>query len=172
MTPDVEEHSFAEAERMGQALASAALDALAGCLAVPVAHLMHTRREYVIPMTNPIFRIAIEGGFLPNLLNDDGTITTEANLLRIGQVLLFGVPGELFPELGLDFKGQMCDAGAEVAVVLGLTNDELGYILPRDVFVYPENPFEPGEHYEETMSMGPEAGPRLRTVFDALLEQE
>jgi hypothetical protein len=172
MTPDVEEHSFAEAERMGQALASAALDALAGCLAVPVAHLMHMRREYVIPMTNPIFRIAIEGGFLPNLLNDDGTITTEANLLRIGQVLLFGVPGELFPELGLDFKGQMCDAGAEVAVVLGLTNDELGYILPRDVFVYPENPFEPGEHYEETMSMGPEAGPRLRTVLDALLEQE
>jgi hypothetical protein len=172
MTPDVEEHSFAEAERMGQALAYAALEALADGLAVPVAHLMHTRREYVIPMTNPIFRIAIEDGFLPNPLNDDGTITTEANLLQIGPIWLFGVPGELFPELGLAFKTEMREAGAKVAAILGLTNDELGYILPRDVFVYPENPFEPGEHYEETMSMGPEAGPRLRAALSALLAQE
>ncbi len=169
MTPDVEEHTFAEAEQMGQVLARSALKVLQDSPEAPVELLQHLRHEYTIPMTNPIFRIAMEGGFLPDLLNADGTVTTEANLLKIGPAWLFGVPGELFPVLGLAFKGQMLDAGAQVASILGLTNDELGYILPRDVFVYPDNPFEPGAHYEETMSMGPEAGPRLRAALNALL---
>jgi hypothetical protein len=143
MTPDVEQHTFAEAEQMGQALARAALEVLRDSPEAPVERLRHLRHEYIIPMTNPIFRIAMEGGFLPDLLNADGTVTTEANLLKVGPTWLFGVPGELFPELGLAFKRQMLDAGA----------------------------FEPGAHYEETMSMGPEAGPRLRAALETLLAQ-
>jgi hypothetical protein len=65
------------------------------------------------------------------------------------------------PKMGLAFKAEMRRAGAGIAAVAGLTNDELGYILPQEDFVYPQNPFDPGEHYEETMSIGPEAGPRL-----------
>ncbi|UCC64907.1 MAG: hypothetical protein JSV36_07665, partial [Anaerolineae bacterium] len=41
MTPDVEEHSFAEAERMGQTLARAAIDALSAAQALPVERLEH-----------------------------------------------------------------------------------------------------------------------------------
>lgn len=172
MTPDVEEHSFAEAEHMGRALAQAALEALADNLAAPVERLAHTRYEYAIPMTNPLFRLAMESGLLPDLLDDDGAITTEANLLEIGSTWLFGVPGELLPRLGLAFKAQMREVGAENAAIVGLTNDELGYILPQEVFVYPEDPFEPGEHYEETMSIGPEAGPRLAAALRAVLAEE
>jgi hypothetical protein len=50
-----------------------------------------------------------------------------------------------------------------------LANDELGYILPQEDYVYPEDPFEPGDHYEETMSVGPEAGPRLLSALRAML---
>ena len=110
-------------------------------------------------MTNPLFRMAMEAGLLPNLINDDETITTEANLLRIGPAWLLGVPGELLPKLGLAFKAEMREAGAGTGAVAGLTNDELGYILPQEDYLYPDNPFDPGEHYEETMSIGPEAGP-------------
>jgi hypothetical protein len=56
-----------------------------------------------------------------------------------------------------------------VAGIVGLANDELGYILPKEDYVYPDDPFDPGDHYEETMSIGPEAGPRLRSAVRAML---
>ena len=170
MTPDVEDHSFAEAETMGHALARAALDALRGVEATTVETLEHAGREFAIPMANPLFRLAMEGGLLPRALSDEGTVVTEANLLKIGPVWLAGVPGELLPRLGLALKADLRRAGAQVAGVIGLANDELGYILPKEDYVYPDDPFDPGDHYEETMSVGPEAGPRLLSTLRAILE--
>ncbi len=169
MTPDVEEHTFASAEHVGHTLARAALGALSGCTAAPIEGLEHSRREYTVPMTNPLFHIAIGAGLLTNLLDDGGAVTTEANLLKVGSVWLLGVPGELLPELGLAYKAGMREAGAKFPAIVGLTNDELGYILPHEVYVYPDDPFEPGEHYEETMSIGPEAGPHLTMALRDLL---
>lgn len=193
MTPDVVEHSFEEADRIGQALARAALKALQAAAPEPVADIAYARHEYTVHMTNPLFQMASDAGLLPNLVDDTGAITTEANLLKLGPDWLFGVPGELLPRLGLAFKEKMRRAhpsipgtdpsipgadpsipgtGARFAAVIGLTNDELGYILPREDFVYPDNPFEPGDHYEETMSIGPEAGPRLAEALQALLSRQ
>jgi hypothetical protein len=171
MTPDVEEHSFAEAEHIGRTLALAALQALQGVPSEPVTCLAHARQEYSIPMTNPLFLLAMENGLLPALLTDKGAINTEANLLKIGPAWFFGVPGELLPQLGLAFKEKMRERGARVPIVAGLTNDELGYILPQEVYVFPDDPFAPGDNYEETMSIGPEAGPRLGAALAALLSQ-
>jgi hypothetical protein len=171
MTPDVEEHSFAESEQMGQALAQAALGALSSAQAVPIGQLEHRCHEYNVPMANPLFQMAITAGLLPDLLNDDGSVITEANLVKIGPTWLFGVPGELLPKLGLACKEEMRLAGADVAAVVGLTNDELGYILPQEAHFYPDDPFDPGEHYEETMSIGPEAGPRLMAALRTMIDQ-
>jgi hypothetical protein len=104
------------------------------------------------------------------LVDEAGAIATEASLLKLGPAWLFGVPGELLPKLGLAFKADLSQAGAGFAAITGLTNDELGYILPQEDFVYPDNPFEPGSHYEETMSVGPEAGPRLAAALQELLQ--
>ncbi|HLE27628.1 MAG TPA: neutral/alkaline non-lysosomal ceramidase N-terminal domain-containing protein [Anaerolineales bacterium] len=170
MTPDVKEHSFDEAEVMGRALAQAALRMLATGPVEPVEALAHYRREYAVPMTNPLFHRAMEAGLLPNTMTTEGVVRTEANLLKIGPAWLAAVPGELLPKLGLELKADLGRAGARVAAVIGLANDELGYILPPEVFAYPENPFEPGDHYEETMSIGPEAGPRLMGAMHFLIE--
>ncbi len=62
------------------------------------------------------------------------------------------------------------ECGASLAAVIGLANDELGYILPYENFVYPRNPFNPGDHYEETMSIGPEAGPHLLAALRTLIQ--
>jgi hypothetical protein len=62
-------------------------------------------------------------------------------------------------------------AGASLAAVIVLANDEIGYILPQDEYIYPENPFEPGTHYEETMSIGPETAPRLIGALRALWDK-
>jgi hypothetical protein len=171
MTPDVEDHSFEEAENMGRALAQAALGALGTVAAAPVDRLECTHHEYTIPMTNLLFQMAMDAGLMPRLVDGDGAIATEASLLKLGPAWLFGVPGELLPKLGLAFKAEMRQAGARIAAITGLTNDELGYILPQEDFVYPDNPFEPGGHYEETMSVGPEAGSRLATVLRELLRK-
>lgn len=169
MTPDVQDHSFAEAEAMGETLAQAALDALQGEGAISVEALEYACREFAIPMSNPLFQMAMEAGLLPNILADEGTVVTEANLLKVGPVWLAGVPGELLPSLGLALKADLRRAGAQVAGVVGLANDELGYILPREDYVYPDDPFDPGDHYEETMSVGPEAGPRLMSTLRSML---
>jgi len=169
MTPEVQDHSFEEAESMGHTLAQAAIEALSGAEATAVECLEHQRREFTIPLSNPVFHMAMEAGLLPNILNDAGAVDTEANLLKIGPVWFAGVPGELLPKLGLALKADMRQAGAQVGGIIGLANDELGYILPQEDYVYPENPFEPGDHYEETMSIGPEAGPQLLAAIRTML---
>jgi hypothetical protein len=171
MTPDVEEHTFDEAQLLGHALADAALGALSLRPTAPVERLEHRRQAYSLPLANPLFEMAIASGLIPNLLDEQGRLSTEANLLKIGPVWLLGVPGELLPRLGLDCKALMLQAGAKIAAIMGLTNDELGYILPQEDYVYPDNPFEPGEHYEETMSTGPDAGPRLLDALHELLNR-
>jgi hypothetical protein len=170
MTPDVQDHSFAEAEAMGTKLAQEGLKALSNAHTVPVAiSLRHNCAQFSIPMTNPMFQMAMQAGLLPNLVNEHGEIVTETNIIKIGPVWLAAVPGELLPALGLALKEELRKAGAAVCGVIGLANDELGYILPQEDFVYPENPFQPGNHYEETMSIGPEAGPRLMQALRHLL---
>ena len=172
LTPDVRDHSFEEAETMGTILAEAALRALAGAQAAPVETLEQACREYSIPMSSPLLEMALEAGLLPKTLTAQGMIGAEANLVKVGPAWLAGVPGELLPKLGLALKADLRQAGAAVAAIIGLANDELGYILPEEDYLYPENPFEPGAHYEETMSVGPEAGPRLMGAMDALLGRD
>ena len=59
-----------------------------------------------------------------------------------------------------------------LTVTSGLANDELGYILPREDYRYPLNPFNPKDHYEETMSISKEIGPKLMEAVDDLLKNE
>ncbi len=161
MTPDTDEHTFAEAERIGKAVAGAGLRALSAGRDILPTHLTHLRRQVLVPMTNPLFHMAMAAGLLPSVPLLEGQVVTEVNLLQVGPVWLAGVPGELSPGLGLEVKTLLRQAGAEVAGVIGLVNDEIGYILPKEDFTYPDDPFQPGSHYEETMSLGRETAPRL-----------
>ncbi|MBX2999942.1 MAG: hypothetical protein KF893_15580 [Caldilineaceae bacterium] len=175
LSPAAEERTFVASESMGETLAVAALAALAETEAHPVTHLAFTRREFTIPMTNPVFRMAVENGLLPAATFEPaGQVRTEAALLRLHTAaettLITTVPGELLPRLGLTLKEQMRAAGAATAAIIGLANDELGYILPADEFIFPTDPFDPGDHYEETMSVGPEAGPRLMAVCAEMIQ--
>jgi hypothetical protein len=170
MTPDVKDHSFEEAEEISESLARAALDALSGVETRGTGTIAYTCREFAVPMENPVFQMAMEAGLLPSIIDDDGTVTTEAGLLKIGPAWFASVPGELLPRLGLTLKADLRQAGAQVAGIIGLANDELGYILPQEDHVFPANPFEPGDHYEETMSIGPQIGPRLLSTVRAMFE--
>jgi hypothetical protein len=170
MTPDVKDHSFEEAHFMGKALAEQGLITLAGA---PIIHEPLTislqKKEIKLKLSNLLFKFAIRRGLFPDIRDKKGFINSEVNLLKIGPLWFATIPGELLPKLGMALKADLRAAGAGSAGVIGLANDELGYILPKQEFRFPVNPFKPGKHYEETMSVSKEIGPVVVEAIRNLL---
>lgn len=129
-------------------------------------------------------------------------VETEVSRIDLGKVRLLGVPGEIFPELvvggydgsrryGQPLVGPANPNPPDLAkapkgpylrerlgrhgVVVGLANDELGYIVPEyDFQATPTRtmlPKPPGTHYEETNSIGRRATPILLSALEALLRR-
>lgn len=77
----------------------------------------------------------------------DGEARTEISALRIGDLEILNLPGEVYPEIvdggveapeGADFPGSPVEVpplrtemGGRVNMVFNLANDEIGYIIPR-----------------------------------------
>ncbi len=171
LTPDVIQHSFEEAEGMGRKLAWEGLQAL-NKVERQAFKISIKKKEIKVRLTNILYKIAFRRKLLPDVRDRRGCVTTEVNLVRIGGLWLGTVPGELLPKLGLRVKAHLLAAGAQVAGIIGLANDELGYILPVEDFKYPWNPFKPGGHYEETNSIGKTIGPVILDGLHDLLQQD
>lgn len=134
--------------------------------------------------------------------DDDAEIDSEMNILQIGPLRIVTWPGEVLPEVVLGGKdgaftpqgvplvrpdnphppdvSLMPDGpylleqtGGELNWILGLGNDEVGYIIPTWQFKVDEAvPYlqqAPGDHYEETNSLGPETSPILEARHAALV---
>ena len=130
-------------------------------------------------------------------------VLTEVAQIQIGPLALLSVPGEVFPEIAFGgFDGSKIGSDLEPMIdpdnpnppdvasapsgpywvelldsdhgwIVGLGNDELGYIIPPyDFEVDPVSPYidEPeGDHYEETNSLGPQTAPLLDEAIRTLL---
>jgi hypothetical protein len=123
----------------------------------------------------------------------DYRIGSEVDVLELGPLELYAIPGELYPELwlvkgdgesfverpdGADFP----DAEEEtplmalvpegrMPVILNNANDALGYILPKPQFDWdPPYAYEPEGQYGEENSLGPETGPTLTRAMAALYD--
>jgi hypothetical protein len=170
MTPDVKDHSFDEAEFMGKKLAAEGLRALEMTAINQPQSVSIKKKEIEVKLTNILYKLAFMRKLLPDVRDRRGYITSEVNLIEIGGLWLAAVPGEMLPKLGLGLKARLREAGAGTAGIVGLANDELGYILPVEDFKYPWNPFKPGRHYEETNSIGRDIGPKIISAFEELLQ--
>ncbi|MFC1465118.1 MAG: neutral/alkaline non-lysosomal ceramidase N-terminal domain-containing protein [Candidatus Brachytrichaceae bacterium NZ_4S206] len=171
MSPDTLVRTFDECQRMGEQLAAGALRALRDAAFVASATIRIGNNMVTIPTANPLLQTAVRLGIIPRVKPEEveGETSTETAAWGIGRLCQFAhVPGELLPKLGLQLKTAMT---AEGRFIIGLANDELGYILPREDFIFPEDYLNPGRQYEESMSMGPEAGPRIMDSLSHLLRQ-
>lgn len=161
-----------------------------------IAPLINVKSSPVsISAANYVLILARLLGVLNNDISRDrkkgvASIYSEVGYLELGEkeIGMFLIPGELFPEL---FNGEFLsdkESGNETKArynilseqgnakhkfVVGLCNDELGYIIPdNDFFLDSKMPYiEKGkdrfdrDHYEETNSTGPETA---RTLLEAI----
>jgi hypothetical protein len=169
MSPNTEVTTHAEAARFGAELAAAVETALAGAEPHADPSVAFARAEVLVTLENPLYTLGTEMGLLPPVEIRDGSVVTEVSVARIGPAMLASVPGELLPKLGLRLKSAMRAAGATLPIVVGLADDELGYLLPAEDFTFPEDYLNPGSQYEESFSVGPTGGPRVVEALEALL---
>jgi len=170
LSPSTEVRTHAEAQRYGAVLAEAAEAALAGAAEVPDPQVSFARSEIVFELQNPIYELGIAMEMVPPAERRGENVVTEVSVVKVGPATLACVPGEMFPKLGLRLKEIMRAAGAQVPVVVGLADDELGYILPEEDFVFPEDYLDPGKQYEESFSAGPRLGPLVVEAVERLVK--
>ncbi len=91
-------------------------------------------------------------------------MSTRVGRLRVGAALEgIAVPGEVSTRLGDPLRASL---SAPHRLFLGLTNDTLGYFIPPDEWMTGRN-----GSYEESVSLGREAGPVLESALRALIEE-
>ena len=161
-------------------------------------NLAWSRKKFVVPMDNTGFLLYKALGILNNqaVRADSATgygVETELAVLMLDDLALTLIPGEIFPELV--YGGEYGDAnsendnpdplcqiaaqyGAEKLLVVGLSNDEIGYIVsPSDFLVNEDLPYleritdyKGEDHYEETNSIGPECAGLIADTFEAVMK--
>ena len=72
--------------------------------------------------------------------------------VRIGDLIIAGVPGEMTAELGLNVKNTLKNSGPKHVSIGGLANEWISYILTQKQYTH-------GEGYESSVSFfGPGLG--------------
>jgi hypothetical protein len=198
--------TFEYAQVFGERVADAMTAAVKSSQPVELTPFRVAATPIAIPIENQIYRAAREIGVLRRdafvatgnpeqltplpLTPTVGTgvaLETEVSYLRLGEVHVAGIPGELYPELvygkvqnPVDAGGDFPDAAVEPAVseimpgekwlILGLANDEIGYIIPKRQWDE-KPPFCYGRkrsQYGEINSCGPNVAP---IIMEALAKR-
>jgi hypothetical protein len=165
-TPDVKEHTWAEIQRCGETIAARVKESLAVAAEVRVPELKFASEPVEFTLENRRFYAAFQAGTFGKDLSyavrqSKGRLLlrSEVSAVRLGEILFVTVPGEALPEVGKEVYARM---NARHKFLVGLGQDEIGYILPKA-------DFDP-KKYEESMSLGPETAPTLLDALDQLLK--
>jgi hypothetical protein len=197
--------TFEKTERYGRLVGQVADKALAEAKPVRLAPFQVRSQEFYIPLDNKLYQMGRQLGVLDRAayvwagdcyqaapadakeFAKPLALKTETAWLRLGELDVACIPGEIYPELVLEKVQDPADAAADFPqapiepaiykqlpgphrMIVGLANDEIGYILPKrqwDVTA----PYCYGRakaQYGETNSAGPETGPILCRVFQEM----
>ncbi len=157
------------------------------------------RQCFDVPLDNPVFMTYKLLGILnskavPGKSATGFCVQSELNLVMLDDIAVLLIPGEIFPELisgeaygnanpsGINpkpLKDIAREYGINELLIIGLANDELGYIIPPSDFLLNEKlPYvgrvtdTTGEdHYEETNSVGTACAGCIAEALDNVLKQ-
>jgi hypothetical protein len=198
--------TFAKTERYGRLVGKLATKALAKAKPLRLTPLRVRSREVYLPLENKLYQLGRQMGVLerdafvwtgdpyqakpagPKDGSKDLALRTEVAWLRLGELDVACVPGEIYPELVLDKVQDPADPGADFPdapiepalykqtagpyrMLIGLANDEIGYIIPKRQWDE-KPPYCYGRkeaQYGEANSVGPETAPLLCRAFQELV---
>ncbi|HEY7157075.1 MAG TPA: neutral/alkaline non-lysosomal ceramidase N-terminal domain-containing protein [Gemmataceae bacterium] len=202
----LDEGTFEKTERYGELLAEVAERARKAARPVKLTPLQVRSRSLFLPLDNKLFLLARQLGVLKReaflwtgdpykaeqakeVKADKPLCTrTEIAWLRLGELDIAAIPGEIYPELVLgkvqdpaDAAADYPDAPIEPAIykqlrgphrmLIGLAGDEIGYIIPKCQWDE-KPPFCYGRkkaQYGEVNSLGPNTAPLLCRAFEELV---
>ena len=144
-----ESRTWEECQRIGTLLADEALRIVATAAEQASPKLSCHARPLTFPVDSPLMRAllkALPGGTAAT----DGKLTTQLNLINIGNAQILTIPGEALPNIGYYLKRKM---RGDHNLLFGLTNDAFGYILTKEDF----NSFKRYEYVSRT-SLGENTG--------------
>jgi hypothetical protein len=199
--------TFERTEAIGREVAKAAVDALDRAQWSPVTGIEVKKAPLQVPMDNEGYLLLMQKGVLNALpmpkKGELPTISTWVYAITVGDAQLLTTPGELFPEVlygvakyrRLDCPAADTQRPPEPAVfermtkmyrfIIGLSPDEMGYIVPGYDFLRPTLDAEHGglketpdpckakgvpDHYHETNSSSSQMARAWACISSALLD--
>ncbi len=202
------EGSIAKTERYGVLIAKLAEQSLGGAVPVKLTPFDVRKTSVLLPVDNPVYRLGRQVGIFNRAMeawadNPEAppgktldkiegrpAVRTEMGRLRLGELDIAVIPGEIYPELVLrmvqdppepnaDFRDAMMEPGiyaqmtGKYKMIVGLGNDELGYIIPKRQWDE-KPPFCYGRTkapYGEINSLGPDTAPILCEAFRKMVSR-
>jgi hypothetical protein len=123
-----EARTWEECQRIGRLLADEALRIVSDAPEQASPRLYCAARPLTLPVDAPLMRALLKS--LPGSPGGDAkSITTQLNLINIGDAQILTMPGEALPNIGYYLKRKM---HGEQNLLFGLTNDAFGYILTKE----------------------------------------
>jgi hypothetical protein len=202
---ELPEESFAKTERYGRLVGQLANRALAAAVPVTLTPFDVRTRTFLVPVDNGLYRVAKKanvfrrpmyvwsGNPTPSSLTETEDVTrpvavkSEIGYLKLGELEVAAIPGEIYPESVLGKVQDPVDPGADYPdapiepaiyqqltgkhrMLIGLANDEIGYFIPKRQWDE-KPPYCYGRsksQYGEVNSVGPEATPIICKLFKDL----
>ena len=125
-----EGRDWPECQRIGVLLADEALRIVQDSPQQASPKMFCAARAVSFPVDSPLMR-----GLLKELPGaaaaTDGKVTTQMNLVNLGNAQILTIPGEALPNIGYYLKRKM---HGKHHLLFGLTNDAFGYILTKEDF--------------------------------------
>jgi hypothetical protein len=123
-----EARTWEECQRIGRLLADEALRIVRDAPVQASPKLYCAARPLTLPVDSPLMRALLKA--LPGSPGGDATsITTQLNLINLGNAQMLTIPGEALPNIGYYLKRKM---RGDHNLLFGLTNDAFGYILTKE----------------------------------------
>lgn len=141
--------TYDECKRIGYLLADEAMRIVESAPVQQSPNLFCAARIVTLPVTSPLMRALVQ--HLPGYEGQPGDkVSTQVNLLNIGNAQILTIPGEALPNIGYYLKRKM---RGQNNLLFGLTNDAFGYILTKEDY----DSFKRYEYISRT-SLGESAG--------------
>ena len=123
--------TWEECLRIGGLLADEALRIIQDAPEQSSPKLYCAARPLTLPIDSPLMRALFKE--LPGSPGGDTkSVTTQLNLINLGNAQILTIPGEALPNIGFYLKRKM---HGRPNLLFGLTNDAFGYILTKEDFL-------------------------------------